>query len=771
MPAASESPPAPGHPPRRHRRRRRVWVCVGSLLLLAVVAAVVVTRPAVLTPLLRTQLAAALKAEVELDRATLSPVGVLRLRGLSVSLPPDAEGPVLAGTEGRADFARLLDIDELTLRVGKRELLRGRVDLRRVEVDGPTLHAVVDARGGRSNLRVWADRFSGEPDPDAPPRPVTLPPAIAIRDARLDLVELREDAAGGYAEAGRRVLPFDGRVIPSGEAADASLAFELVGGVAAGATTRGSNLEGRWTPSTQELVVKVERVDLGSPLGLLMPEGVRSFWRDLDPAGALPALTLSTRLDRRGSDRVRRARLEVEGLSFRLPLESLDLLPEGERAEEAPRMSGVSGAVEVAEGRLRTDGLTGEIEGIRVRIRGDGVARRGRPGGAHRRDRPLRGAGRAAAALPPGRGRSRRCTASTGRRAASPPPSASTARRGSRWRWTVASTSSTPARCSHAFAYPVEGLTGRLLFERDRFELQSLAGEGPDGGRVVLDGVVTEPGEHAGIDLSIRVSEVPVDETLLEAIDPPLRAIIGDFFSGDTATRLAADRPAAGLTEGFAPGGLLNGEVRVLRDTDVRPKSWVELDLDPEGLRVMMPAFAYPLTIRSGRLRAGPEEVRVERLVATGPTGGAGVVSGRVGLGEPDAPPRDRPAPLRDVAADRRPPAGRARRRGGRVAAPPRPPRADRRRRPHRWRGRWRPGRGSARPRAGPPPRGRVDGALGRRAAAAAGRRGGADRPVLGADRPRGGGLADRRRVGGRGPHRDRRRPPPPRLRGAGRRL
>ena len=77
------------------------------------------------------------------------------------------------------------------------------------------------------------------------------------------------------------------------------------------------------------------------------------------------------------------------------------------------------------------------------------------------------------------------------------------------------------------------------------------------------------------------------------------------------------------------------------RDTAIRPKSWVELDLDAEGLRLMMPAFPYPLKVQSGWLRVGAEEVVIDDVLATGPSGGAGTIRGVIALPpETHLPPR-----------------------------------------------------------------------------------------------------------------------------------
>ncbi|BAM04300.1 hypothetical protein [Phycisphaera mikurensis] len=638
MQPPAPAPAAPEDAPARRRRwpRRLAWSAL-TLATLGIVAASVLTRPAVLTPLVRGQLAGALRAEVALDRATLSLGGVLTLHGLGVALPEDA---VPEGEPEAAEYRRLLNLKRLTLRIGRRDLLRGRVNLERIEVAGPTLHAVLEGPEGTSNLRAWADRFRDGRPHDDDGGPVVLPPEIFVRDAALELVQLDAGGApGGVAEVvARHRLGFDGTVIPQGTGLGAKLAFELTGRAAPGsAAAPGTEVSGSWTPARQELVLSVERMDLASPLGLLMPPAVRALWRDLDPAGALPALTLETRLDRTGTERLQRARLEVAGLSFRLPLASLELLPEGESQRDAPRMSSVSGSVVLEDGRIASDGLSGQIEGIRVRIAGSADLEEGGgvalvaetepfevpatppllfrlPGLISQIYEEYRPSGRFAARV------------EVTREAGGPVGIDGRVR-------------AIDARAVfHAFPFPLQGLEGELLLDRDTLRIRGLSASGPTGGRVVLDGDITQPGPDAGIDLSIRVEDVPLDATLLAAMDPDLRERIRGFFDAASAQRLADASPEAEAP--FDPGGRLRGVVRVLRDTAIRPRSWIELDLDPEGLRVMLPEFAYPLTVRSGSVRTGAEEVRLNDLVVTGPTGGAGVIRGRVGLGEADRPAR-----------------------------------------------------------------------------------------------------------------------------------
>ena len=546
---------------RRGNRRRR-WLRrlgVGGLLiaLLLMVALGVVTRPAVLTPLVEKRLSAATRAEVTLRRASVRLSGEVRLEGLAVRLPDEVAAAGRPTPRADREYHRLLEVERLTLHVGRRELLLGRLNLRKVGVEGPTLHAVLEDGQSRSNLRAWADRFADdEPETETQePGPIRLPPTIEVRNATLDLLQLEETPGGLTREAARHVLPFDGLVTPRGEGPGATLAFQLVGGTPEGATEPGTNLSGRWVPATQKLVLEVERVDLGSPLGLLMPPEARSTWRELDPAGDLPSLTLETRLDRAGTEALQRAELEVKNLSFRLPLATLGLLPEGEAQEDAPRMTGVTGTVVVEDGRLSTDRLVGEIEGIRCGISGEA---------------PIDGKGDFALvaeteafdvpATPPLLFRLPGLISRTydeykpsGRFSA---------------RVEIARASDEPVRVDgrlraidartvfHAFAYPVEHLDGDVIFRRDRIELRNLTGDGPDGGRVTLDGTVTRPGPEAGIDLSIQVRAVPVNQPLLAALDPGLRSTILGFFSKEAAERLAEQNAnTGGNVEAFEPGG------------------------------------------------------------------------------------------------------------------------------------------------------------------------------------------------------------------------
>ena len=145
----------------RRRWLRRLGLAAAIVLLLLVAALVVLTRPAVLTPLLEEQLSAATRTEVSLGRASVKLSGELRLEDLRVRLPDDVAASGRPTPRADADYHRLLEVEKLVLHVGRRALLFGRLNLRRVDVQGPTLHAVLESGQGRSNLRAGSTASTG----------------------------------------------------------------------------------------------------------------------------------------------------------------------------------------------------------------------------------------------------------------------------------------------------------------------------------------------------------------------------------------------------------------------------------------------------------------------------------------------------------------------------------------------------------------------------------------------------------------------------------
>ena len=132
-----------------------------------------------------------------------------------------------------------------------------------------------------------------------------------------------------------------------------------------------------------------------------------------------------------------------------------------------------------------------------------------------------------------------------------------------------------------AFPYPIEHANGTITQQGSDLiiEVQGLAGGRP----VTLEGTVTNPGPQATVLLNVRTSDMPIDETFLNACNPQIRAAIQKM-------RLT---------------GVIDGTVRLTKAPQQPFMSIVDAVL--RNGTMTYEAFPYPIDGVSGRLTSiGP---------------------------------------------------------------------------------------------------------------------------------------------------------------------
>jgi hypothetical protein len=212
----------------------------------------------------------------------------------------------------------------------------------------------------------------------------------------------------------------------------------------------------------------------------------------------------------------------------------------------------------------------------------------------------------------------------------------------------------------HKFAYPVQGLRGKLHFNNDRV-LVNLRGRGPGGGQLSVHGLrIAPPRDGGGSNMTLVARDVPIDATLLSAMEPAHRKAMNLFFSREGRQQLidrgaidpgdpphakdntsspansAQTTPATRPTDrpvltGFDLGGQLP-YVRVQLHRPVGP----DKDRDAvttvytRGLRGVFDHWPYPMTSTGGRLIIREGRVTVDQLELRGPTGARATIDGYV---------------------------------------------------------------------------------------------------------------------------------------------
>ncbi|MEM1445991.1 MAG: hypothetical protein AAGF84_08055 [Planctomycetota bacterium] len=652
-PQPESAPTEPAPPKRKPRRwlRRCVWTVV-ILLAVVMVGGVVMTRPFVLTPLLSWQLSSALGVDVTLDRAEWSWDGRVDLIGVRVDLAAQPANDANAESVlPDAEFGRLIDAERIAVSLTPRGWLRGEGVLDSIVIDGPVLRVIEDEATGQVNLRQWL--AAGAPDEEVPdeaePGVPKLPRQVQLRNGRI-VVESR-DADGKATQ--RANLPISGRFEPMPDQPGTQrLVLEQVvdPDASTGSASPPLRIEGTLSREPARIELSVDDFDVSAPLGVLAPDAVRAFWAELNPAGALPTLRA---VFERPADmpeagvRLMQAELVLDGLELSVPVEALGLdtaMPPATGATSTEpaqphdlRMTEVNGRFVLADDEVVVEGLTGLIEGVRYHVKG----RAGLGGGTVQLQlstEPFE-----LAEDPPFILRLPRMVRNlyaeyrpAGTFRASAILDRDPARGARPMRISGAVEVLGASATYHQFTYPLQNVTGVITFDENGLSFENLQATGPTGARVAILGQVTNPGDDAAADITIKLDNIPIDEHLYGALNAKAQRAIQMFLDTETlaeykARGLVAPRDsedASAFTFDLDNRG--RGEVRIVRDLAVAPKSQVTTRIEGQGLRVLFEFFPYPLEVTDGALLISPERIEIETLALEGPAGVSATVVGEL---------------------------------------------------------------------------------------------------------------------------------------------
>ena len=207
--------------------------------------------------------------------------------------------------------------------------------------------------------------------------------------------------------------------------------------------------------------------------------------------------------------------------------------------------------------------------------------------------------------------------------------------------------------CYEFFPYPVEHIWGQITWSGDTIRLgnpdkpvlegglRSVLGNRP----AAISGTIRKPGPKAEVDLTFEAENMPVDETLLNALPPDIRKVVDAFQpTGEVqAKAVIMRRPPT------KPGEPSLGQLEVHTTLDLL-----------ERCSIRWAGLPYPVNNLKGRLQLHPDNWVFENMSGTNGTAritGRGKVE-RVGPRRaPQAPfPRRRPRPTQ-LAGSGPPPA------------------------------------------------------------------------------------------------------------------
>lgn len=236
------------------------------------------------------------------------------------------------------------------------------------------------------------------------------------------------------------------------------------------------------------------------------------------------------------------------------------------------------------------------------------------------------------------------------------------------------------------FPYQVVDVHGLIRFDMTKLELIDLRGVGPTGAAVVANGVVSPLDSTSGLDLTVVLTDVPIDDKLRAAVNlsrgrgmldlmfneaearrlvdagliaDPLRHAAAQAQLNHVLNRLTTDEAQADddtmrritelrrviQTPPFELGGVFDRIlVNVHNDVGIGSPYLVHLELDLKRAGLVPAVFAYPILARDMKIVIDDDRVRVSAAEFRGLSGGIAEFSAQLPISNPDAPAPTTPA-------------------------------------------------------------------------------------------------------------------------------
>lgn len=612
--AADESKARP-----RGKWLRRFILILGCLMVL-MGGVSYMTRPARLNRVLVSMLEESIGCEATVGMAHLTWDGLLTIDGIDLTIP-DAAG----------EMAMFMHTDRVAVQLHLWPLIFGQVRAASVGLNKPTLYLTEDTDLDRFNYEMLLARPPGDPEGGG------LPDALPELSLRGGEIRFGQVVAGVYKAAHSMMVDGTLRADPDRYG---GYHFELNqrGALNGSADLTGPSILGEIDLQEPMVELRVDRFSFDGPYRFLLPQEVRQWWDSLSPKGTLPSVVFSARQDE-SQEVILSAEMELDAIGMKLPLEG----------ERPLLLTGVTGDVTLSFGVVSFEGVTGEVEGIGFTAGGRiDALNGGKPFVVDVETQPfvVPAEGGIWEALPYSVTKYRDRFSPHGTYQVKleidqPGSGEALALRGymdltdTRFKY-------------HKFPYQATGLTGRITFANDRLIFEDLTGLTPSGAVGVVSGTVGPPLKDGRVDLAIYGEAIPIDEHLLEAMQPKHRKVMDMFFSQEGYEDLLAagvlQAPDAGIaaandvvtldSEGpiFEPGGEAEITVHIRRPAGEDKKYRVTTDLQASGLRSVFGFWHYPLIAESGRVVISPDDVEVHDLHMRALNGGGGVVEGRLDL-------------------------------------------------------------------------------------------------------------------------------------------
>jgi hypothetical protein len=652
----------------RPRTPRRVVVALLLLTTLVVgLGFYYLTRPQRLASLAGSLLTDLTGATVQIASAQFG-IGSIEIRDVAMAVP---------GVEGKS--GNLFLCERVYIRHSLLSLLGGTFGAQAITFVKPTLFVTEEVEAGRYNYQMLR-QGTGE----SKEFKVDRLPELFIREGAIEFGQVED---GVYSHLGR--IRLSGNLT---ELADrpGSYAFNLHQEV--DGPGPGPMLDGRFDLHRLQVHAELQRFALDSGHGAPLPRKYRKWWDQLQPEGALPTVRFGYEPGSQGGGFY--AELEVRDMQLTLPY-----------TESTSRMSVGSGRFKLKSERIDVTNLAGQIEGFDFVMNGriEGLEADAKFALTARLAGVIDPKPRFVPWFPPKLQRQFHRFDPAG-------PILATVlverkERGQKIEYDGNVVLKGMSGRYNKFPYPFQNVTGQIRFNEQRVEVVDFKGVGQQGGSFVANGVIKPPGDGAQVDMVVKVTDLPVDDMLLEAMEPKHRKAVEMFrdlagnqrlldenvvqttamqqerrqrveqlrqqrqATGDAAKAAQIDQELA-RTQALAQlpvfdlGGRVNVVATVHRDFGPTAKYEHDIEIDVVDAQPLMRVWPFPVRIRGGHLKVNSKLAIARDIHLYSITGsGSALVNGQVQITgdkaadlNPDIAIEARGVPIDDVLLSSLPP-------------------------------------------------------------------------------------------------------------------
>lgn len=196
----------------------------------------------------------------------------------------------------------------------------------------------------------------------------------------------------------------------------------------------------------------------------------------------------------------------------------------------------------------------------------------------------------------------------------------------------------------HRFPYRFHNLRGLVRFNDDEVIIHRLEGDAPSGATIVAEGRIAPPIADAEVLVKVRAENVPLDNTVLEALGPQRSRLVERIFHQESYERLIQrgdiSRPASDdrtpsdagvdLPPVFALGGTAAISVDVKRELGPANNWFDTVAVDLANCGLLVDRFPYPMKAESLRAVITDGIVKIDQAKFYGLKGGEITVSADV---------------------------------------------------------------------------------------------------------------------------------------------